>query len=124
MEQGRVKSIPAIQINAGEWYKLPGFDSYICHYHTATWADKHIIELNIGEGRPPYKPNPDSDDVFMFVEFEGELDEKGRPYLIGDGETLLEFCPQAYDELVDLLLEIDFRYGLIWLTTSTFENYL
>jgi hypothetical protein len=117
MDRNRVKPIPAIQVNAGEWYKLPGFDSYLCHYQTATWADKHLIQVNKRESRPPYKPGV-YDDVFMYVEFEEEPDEKGRPTLLVDGETLLEHCPQAYDELVDLLLEVGFRYGLIWLTTT------
>lgn len=121
MDRNRVKPIPAIQINAGEWYKLPGFDDFLCHYHTATWADTEFINLNRSENKPPIKRS-DFDDVFMYVEFQGELDDKGRPTLIGDGETLLEHCPQAYDELVDLLLEVDYRYGLIWLTTNEFAQ--
>jgi hypothetical protein len=123
IDKSRVEHTPCITIDAGEWYHYKGWEDFLCQGDIATWADQE--ELNRqrynrenGYSKDPYIPG-DGDNVFMWVEWDGEPDSKGRPGLSGDAPILEEYCPQAWDELVDILLELNWNYGVVRITNSS-----
>lgn len=123
VDKSRVKETPCITIEAGEWFHYEGWEDFLCQEGIATWADQEEMRrvrynrrfLCKGE---PYSPG-NNEDVFMWIEWDGSTDSKGRPGLSGDAPILKEYCPKAWDELVDILLEINWQYGVVRITNIT-----
>lgn len=111
-----VTHTPCITINAREWFEYPGFEDFLCQETIATYTDQAELNRNRYNRRKGYDDEeytPGNDDVFLWAEWDGERDAEGRPGIVGDVEILEECCPKVWDELVDLLLEIGFKYGVV-----------
>lgn len=123
VDKSRVLNTPCVIINAGEWFRYEGFEDFLCQESVATYADQEELNRNRWNREKGYESNPyvpDCDTVFMWAEWDiDDKDSKGRPLLATEGDILEEHCPQAYDELVDLLLEVGFVEGVIVLVNQT-----
>lgn len=125
VDKSRVKETPCITIEAGEWFHYDGWEDYLCQVDVATYADQEELCRLRANRRMGYdfleiEPyTPGNHDVFLWAEWDGLKDEKGRPYLVGDVEILEEYCHKAWDELVDILLEIKWQQGIIRIVNST-----
>lgn len=125
VDKSRVRVTPCITISAGEWYTYPGWEDFLCQEGIATYADQEELRRVRYNRRQDYDKDeycPDEyQDVFMLVQWNGPPDKGGRPSSFGgDTDTLKRHCPQAWNDLADILVEMEFGYGLIRVVNSEY----